>query len=325
MTTPRNVITIGGGKGGIGKSVMCTNLAVGMALSGHKVILVDTDYGASNLHALLGIGNPKCGFVDFYNHDCEEVNSILLDTGIENLKFVSGAGDNPGSANLDSNHREKIQSFISKLNADTVFIDLGPGTNFNVLDYYNIGTQGVVLTVPEMPSILNTFSFIKAALFRRLDQEFIEYPFFSELVNVIQNSEEANKMYSIEKLKERVDEREPYMIPRFEEIVASFRPNLVMNKVRHQQDLILGQNLKKLAKKYLDVDLEYLGYIIESERVRDSVNDMIPFLIKDPQSKPSENLQKVIGGLTNSDIHLVKKDDTILVSKQVRLSSSWGK
>ena len=98
-----------------------------------------------------------------------------------------------------------------------------------------------------------------------------------------------------------------------------------MNRVRRQQDLILGQNLKKLAKKYLDVDLDYLGYVIESERVRESVNDMIPFLIKDPQSKPSENLQKVIGGLTNSDIHLVKKDGTIFVSKQVRLSSSWGK
>ena len=68
MTAPSNIFTIGGGKGGIGKSVMCTNLAVGMALSGHKVVLMDTDYGASNLHALLGIGNPKRGFVDFFNH-----------------------------------------------------------------------------------------------------------------------------------------------------------------------------------------------------------------------------------------------------------------
>jgi MinD superfamily P-loop ATPase len=43
MTSPINIIAVGGGKGGIGKSVVCTNLAAGMALSGQKVILMDTD------------------------------------------------------------------------------------------------------------------------------------------------------------------------------------------------------------------------------------------------------------------------------------------
>ena len=61
-----NIIAVGGGKGGIGKSVICTNLAIGMALSGQKVVLVDTDFGASNLHALLGINNPLSGFQDLF-------------------------------------------------------------------------------------------------------------------------------------------------------------------------------------------------------------------------------------------------------------------
>ena len=67
----------------------------------------------------------------------------------------------------------------------------------------------------------------------------------------------------------------------------------------------------------------YLGYIIESDRVRDSVDEMVPFLIKDPQSKPSENLQQIIGSLTNADLEFVKRDGKIFVSKQVRLSSGW--
>ena len=76
-------------------------------------------------------------------------------------------------------------------------------------------------------------------------------------------------------------------------------------------------------KKYLDVNLNYIGYIVESDRVRDSVEDMVPFLIKDPQSKPSQNLQQIIGTLTNTDLHLVKEDGRIFVSKQVRLNSGW--
>ena len=87
--------------------------------------------------------------------------------------------------------------------------------------------------------------------------------------------------------------------------------------------LLWLDNLLKLVKKFLEVEATYLGYIIESDRVRDSVDEMIPFLIKDPQSKPSENLQQIIGALTNTDLQFVKRDGRIFVSKQVRLSSGW--
>ena len=115
MTTPVNIIAVGGGKGGIGKSVVCTNLAAGMALSGQKVILVDTDFGASNLHALLGISNPEHGFQDFFDPEIPNPSSLLLNTGISNLKFVSGAGDNPGSANIGSDKIAAIIDSIKKM------------------------------------------------------------------------------------------------------------------------------------------------------------------------------------------------------------------
>ncbi|SVD76636.1 uncharacterized protein METZ01_LOCUS429490, partial [marine metagenome] len=61
-----NIIPVGGGKGGIGKSVISTNLALGIALSGQKVVLMDGDFGSSNLHALLGISHPLYGFQDLF-------------------------------------------------------------------------------------------------------------------------------------------------------------------------------------------------------------------------------------------------------------------
>ncbi len=68
----------------------------------------------------------------------------------------------------------------------------------------------------------------------------------------------------------------------------------------------------------------FLGFLIESDEVRNSIDEMKPFLIKNPQSKPSENIQQVIGSLTNTNIHLVKKDDSIYVSQQIKLSAGWG-
>ena len=110
INTRTRVVAVGSGKGGVGKSTISTNLAVGIALSGQKVVLMDGDFGASNLHALLGISHPLYGFQDLFTND-KAPDSLLIETGISNLKFISSAGDNPGSANIDSERVKKIISF----------------------------------------------------------------------------------------------------------------------------------------------------------------------------------------------------------------------
>src|SRR6185295_5074437 len=49
------VVCIASGKGGTGKSVLATNLAVLRALRGERVLLVDFDAGLANDHLLLGL------------------------------------------------------------------------------------------------------------------------------------------------------------------------------------------------------------------------------------------------------------------------------
>lgn len=324
MALAKNIIAVGSGKGGVGKSVVCANLAVGMAIAGHDVVLVDADYGASNLHAILGISNPKYGFKDFFTHSETDPGSLLLDTGISDLKFLSGAGDISGSANIGPEHIEKITSFIKNLRADSIFLDLGPGINYNVIDCFNIGSQNVVVTIPEMPSVMNTFTFLKAALFRRFHTALQDKPELHRLFDHSYQPSADDEIHSVEQLKQTLSEIAPENLPTVDAIIASFKPGLVVNRVRRKKDLLLGENLITLTKKYLGVDLQYLGYLVESDRVRDSVEEMIPFLIKNPQSRPSENLQQILGTLTHTDLHLVKKDGMIFVSKQVRLSSSWN-
>ena len=322
MATSTNIVPVGGGKGGVGKSVFSTNLAVGIALSGQKYVLIDGDFGASNLHALLGISHPPHGFQDFFLNN-QLPDSLLIETGISNLKFISSAGDNPGSANIDPDRVKKIISFIKKLKADTVVLDLGPGTSFNVLDFFNISLQSIVMSSPEMTSVMKTFSFIRSALFRRISLHLKNLPDLQKLVDHSHPSKTDIETYTMDTLRENVKKVDDSQNEQINEIVNQFKPSIIINRVRHKKDLLAGNNLVNLVKKYLDVDLNYLGYIVESDRVRDSVEEMVPFLIKDPQSKPSENLQQIIGTLTNTDLHLVKEDGRIFVSKQVRLNSVW--
>ena len=317
-----NIIPVGGGKGGIGKSVISTNLAVGIALSGQKVVLMDGDFGASNLHALLGISHPLYGFQDLFTND-KAPDSLLIETGISNLKFISSAGDNPGSANIDSERVKKIIAFIKKIDADTVILDLGPGTSFNVLDFFNISSKGIIMSSPETTSVMKTFSFIRSALFRRLSKKLKNLSALQKLVDYSKLSKNDLETYTLATLRENIKKVDETQIKKLDEIVNEFKPAIIINRVRNKKDLLAGNNLVNLAKKYLEVELNYIGYIVESDGVRGSTEEMVPFLIKNPQSKPSGNLQQIIGALTNTDLHLVKEDGRIFVSKQVRLNSGW--
>src|SRR5580658_9065765 len=50
-----HVIAVGGGRGGVGKSLVSVNLAVYLAQLGKSVVLIDLDQGGSNLHAHFGL------------------------------------------------------------------------------------------------------------------------------------------------------------------------------------------------------------------------------------------------------------------------------
>ena len=62
---PARVISIGGGKGGIGKSLIAANLGIELARRGKRVVLVDADLGGANLHTTLGVDVPRRTLSDF--------------------------------------------------------------------------------------------------------------------------------------------------------------------------------------------------------------------------------------------------------------------
>ena len=59
------VWAVGGGKGGTGKSLVAASLGIHLAQMGRRVILVDGDLGAPNLHTVLGLDPPAVALSDF--------------------------------------------------------------------------------------------------------------------------------------------------------------------------------------------------------------------------------------------------------------------
>src|SRR4051794_33741860 len=58
-TMQPRVVAIGGGKGGVGKSLVAANVGIFLATIGKKVVLVDGAFGAANLHIFAGVPRPS--------------------------------------------------------------------------------------------------------------------------------------------------------------------------------------------------------------------------------------------------------------------------
>ncbi|MEO1171999.1 MAG: P-loop NTPase, partial [Myxococcota bacterium] len=95
----RKIIAIGGGKGGIGKSMIAANIGVHFAQTGGSVVMVDADLGGANLHTCLGVGVPESTLTDFIARRVDNLAQVVSPTSIERLGLISGALDFLGAAN----------------------------------------------------------------------------------------------------------------------------------------------------------------------------------------------------------------------------------
>lgn len=167
--TPK-IWAIGGGKGGVGKSVVASNLAVCMARLGRRVVIVDGDLGGANLDTLFGCPRPARTLADFFARGVDRLADIAVPTGVEGLALVAGDADTLGSANPAHAQKQKLVRHLKTLPCDLVIVDLGAGTSFNTLDLYLAADVGIVVATAEPTSVQNAFAFIKTATLRALEQ-----------------------------------------------------------------------------------------------------------------------------------------------------------
>src|SRR6185503_9249027 len=164
----RQIWSIGGGKGGIGKSLLAASLGWQLARLGKRVVLVDADLGGANLHTCLGLPGPDRTLGDFIQRRVERIEDVVVDTPFPRLRLLSGASDFLGAANINYAQKVRVLNRIKGLDVDVVLMDLGAGTSFNIIDFFLAADVSLLVVVPEPTSIENGYRFIKSALYRRL-------------------------------------------------------------------------------------------------------------------------------------------------------------
>ena len=288
------IIAVGGGKGGVGKTVISASLGVALASMGYKVELVDADLGGANLHTVMGILEPEYTFFDFYTLNRDSLNDIALETSVDNLRLISGACGTLGLANPKYTQKLRFIRQLRSLDADFVLLDLGAGSSYNVIDFFLTADEGIVVTNPEPMAIQEAFSFIKVSLMRKLKRAFHGNPQVMEFLDSDAVTKPGRMQMPMSDILERVREIDERMADFFEQVLQSFRPKLILNVVSNSKDAKDGLAIQTAAAELLSIDVEYLGYISNDPAVRDAVRDLKPFILYDPKCEAAQDLTKMV-------------------------------
>ncbi len=269
---------LGGGKGGVGKSIVSLMLGTMLAKKGKKVILVDADLGGSNLHTLSGIKYPLYTLADFIQRRVNNIEDVIMDTPVENLRIICGADDILGLANPKHTQKERLFNNLKKLDADLILLDLGAGTSFTTMDFFLYAPNKLIVFTPQITSIQNAYGFIKSSMYRLLARTFKKEPDCMELIKRLTNPDEEEKIDSMTRLKEEFAKLGDVQLNQLESCVNNLKMGLIVNMVRERKETNVGRIVQNVTNDYLGISPEILGYVNYDRVLESSVNNMKGYL-----------------------------------------------
>ncbi len=288
----KHIWAIGGGKGGIGKSLICANLGLSLSRMGKRVILMDADLGGSNLHVLLGLRSTKYALNDFLELKIP-LSEVMQDVGINGLKLISGASAVLGLANPHYAQKLKIISEMLRLDADYILLDLGAGTSYNVLDFFAVADQGLVVICPEPSSIQGGYGFIKTALFRQLTRYYAQDTRVCKLLHELGRPKSVRNLQSMHDLLAELGKIDPQIQEEFRQRLSLFRPKLIINMLSQQQEQESVLAVKVVAEKYLGIKVDFVGCLYEDILVKKSAKKMSPLLVSNPDCSSAQEINNI--------------------------------
>jgi ATP-binding protein involved in chromosome partitioning len=160
-----NSLLVFSGKGGVGKTTVAVNIALGLALEGKRVGLLDVDIHGPNAAHMLGAGALAVTVDD---------GRLVPPTGVANIKVMSMAyllpeADAPvvWRGPVKGNAIKQLIQEVDWGEIDWLVVDSPPGTGDEPLSVAQLlpGTFGIIVTTPQAVALMDAR---KAVAFARL-------------------------------------------------------------------------------------------------------------------------------------------------------------
>lgn len=146
------IIVVTSGKGGVGKTTTSAAISMGLALRGHRTVVIDFDIGLRNLDLIMGCERRVVyDFVNVINNEASLNQALIKDKRCENL-FILPASQTRDKDALTQDGVERILNELSE-NYDYIVCDSPAGIErgAHLAMYY--ADDAIVVTNPEVSSV----------------------------------------------------------------------------------------------------------------------------------------------------------------------------
>jgi len=177
-------VAVTSGKGGVGKTNVAVNVSICLAAKGHRVALLDADFGLANVDLLLNLGAPyNLSHVLGGEREIEEV----IVSGPGGISLVPGASGVARLANLSEFERHHLVTMLAPLERanDFLLFDCGAGISENVLTLARAADIVLVVATPEPTSIADAYGTIKALAYSGYEGK------VAVVINMVSSKQEA--------------------------------------------------------------------------------------------------------------------------------------
>lgn len=147
-----NIIVITSGKGGVGKTTSSAALSTGLAMRGHKTVVIDFDIGLRNLDLIMGCERRVVyDFINIINGEATIRQTLIKDKRIPDLYIL------PASQTRDKDALtiEGVQKVLEDLAKEFEYIicDSPAGIESGALMAMHFADHAIIVTNPEVSSV----------------------------------------------------------------------------------------------------------------------------------------------------------------------------
>lgn len=147
------IIVVTSGKGGVGKTTTSASFSSGLALRGHKTVVIDFDVGLRNLDLIMGCERRVVyDLINVIHGEAKLSQALIKDKQCENL-FVLAASQTRDKDALTQEGVEKVLHELAAMDFEYIVCDSPAGIETGALMAMHFADEAIVVTNPEVSSV----------------------------------------------------------------------------------------------------------------------------------------------------------------------------
>ncbi|WP_257275819.1 MULTISPECIES: septum site-determining protein MinD [unclassified Endozoicomonas] len=249
------IIVVTSGKGGVGKTTTSASFATGLAMKGHRTVVIDFDVGLRNLDLIMGCERRVVyDLVNVINGEAALHQALIKDKHTENLSVL------PASQTRDKEALtlEGIEAVFDELAKDFEYIicDSPAGIEHGALMALYFADEAIITTNPEVSSVRDSDRIlgILQSKSRRAEKKLDPVKEHLLLTRYNPTRVEMGDMLNVEDVQEILAIPLLAVVPESKDVLKASNHGI---PVIHQQTTDAGQAYNDMVARFLGAELPH--------------------------------------------------------------------